>query len=66
MSLLSPPVQRTSDKTSVPGHLQDPNAPVQGAAQPPAGEHAQVGPQGRAEAAEGRADPEAGHPGRAV
>ena len=57
LSLLSPPVQRAPDQASVPGHLQDPDTSVQGAAQPPAGEHAQVGPQGRAEAAEGRADP---------
>lgn len=53
ISLLTPPVQGAANKASVPGHLQDPNPPVQGAAQPPAGEHAQVGPQGHAEAAEG-------------
>lgn len=32
--------------------MQDPNPAVQGPAQPPAGEHAQVRPQGCAEAAE--------------
>lgn len=50
---LSHPVQRTPDQASVPGYVQDPDAPVQGPAQPLAGEHAQVGPQGGAQAPEG-------------
>lgn len=55
-----------ADQETVPGHLQGAEQAVQGPAQPSAGGLTQRRPQVPPEGSEGGADPQAGHPGRAV
>lgn len=56
-------VEGASDQETVPRDLQNPDQAVQGPQEPPAGNHTQVRPQGRAEKTQGGADQEVSHLG---